>query len=267
MRERDRKINLTRPLLAAALAAGLTGASLLPAASVQAVTHKADKEWMVTFTENKKVKSNFVDDDFDKVFENMQPGDDALISIKVSNNNSRTVRWYMENEVISSLEESIEAAKAQGGGAYTYQLTWTGPGESQPTTLYDSDTVGGEESISKDREGLKEATNSLEDWLHLSRMKKGQSGVVNLRVLLDGETQGNAYQDTLADLQMNFAVELDDTSSTTNKSGNPGGGSNRIIAAQTGDMNMTPYVIVAAAAGIFLIVFAVRRLRRKEVNK
>ena len=267
MRERDRKINLTRPLLAAALAAGIAGASLLPAASVQAVTHKADKEWKVTFTSDEKVKSNFVDDDFDKVFKNMQPGDDALISIKVSNENSNTVRWYMENEVISSLEESMEAAKERGGGAYTYQLTWTGPGESSPTTLYDSNTVGGDKKINDDREGLKEATNSLEDWLHLSQMRKGQSGVVNLKVLMDGETQGNAYQDTLADLQMNFAVELDE-SSTTNRSNNPpGGGSNRIIAAQTGDMNMTPYVVVAAAAGIFLIVFAVRRLRRKEVNE
>ena len=41
---------------------------------------------------------------------------------------------------------------------------------------------------------------------------------------LDGETQGNSYQDTLADLQMNFAVELRDdlpTQPTPNQPGNP----------------------------------------------
>ena len=31
--------------------------------------------------------------------------------------------------------------------------------------------------------------------------------MVTLKVVLDGETQGNTYQNTLASLQMNFAVE------------------------------------------------------------
>ena len=47
-------------------------------------------------------------------------------------------------------------------------------------------------------------------------------GIITLEVALDGETQGNSYQDTLADLQMNFAVELRDdlpTQPTPNHTG------------------------------------------------
>ena len=42
----------------------------------------------------------------------------------------------------------------------------------------------------------------------LDTLAKGDKGRITLEVELDGETQGNDYQNTLADLQMNFAVEL-----------------------------------------------------------
>ena len=39
-------------------------------------------------------------------------------------------------------------------------------------------------------------------------MASGAEAEITLYIALDGETQGNIYQDTLAEVQMNFAVEL-----------------------------------------------------------
>ena len=49
--------------------------------------------------------------------------------------------------------------------------------------------------------------HSLEEFFYLDRLVPGGDGIVTLKVELDGETQGNTYQNTLASLQMNFAVE------------------------------------------------------------
>ena len=96
---------------------------------------------------------------------------------------------------------------------------------------------------------------------------------------LDGETQNNDYQDTLADLQMNFAVELRPSS----PSGGGGGGnpspidllrSNvvRMSGVQTGDMTRPlVYAGIMTVSGLLLLALAVwffrenrRRLREEE---
>ena len=77
----------------------------------------------------------------------------------------------------------------------------------------------------------------------LETMKTGASGVVTLKVALDGETQGNSYQKTLADLEMSFAVEERADAPTT-----------KYIIVRTGDMtNMTPYYTLALVSGIGLL--------------
>ena len=41
---------------------------------------------------------------------------------------------------------------------------------------------------------LHEATDALEDFFYLDSQTTGQQGTIRLRVSLDGETQGNSYQ-------------------------------------------------------------------------
>ena len=48
-------------------------------------------------------------------------------------------------------------------------------------------------------------------FFYLKTLEPGESGNVKLLVGLDGESQGNVYQDTLAKLMMNFAVEDNST--------------------------------------------------------
>ena len=109
----------------------------------------------------------------------------------------------MRNEVIESLED---ASKTAAGGAYSYRLAYVNP-DGVEQVLYDSESVGGVD-YTTGKQGLHEATDALDEFFYLDTLPSGKTGYVTLKVLLDGETQTNNYQDTLAKLQLNFAVEL-----------------------------------------------------------
>ena len=76
---------------------------------------------------------------------------------------------------------------------------------------------------------------------------------------LDGETQGNDYQDTLADLAMNFAVEL--------KEAAPEPGAPRIIVKTGDDRNLLPYYVAMAVSGVLLLILAIDNVRRRARAK
>ena len=162
-----------------------------------------DLDWKVEFNAQKEMKSNFSDESFDDILSFMQPGDSARFQIAIENNYGATIDWYMTNEVLRSLEDTSTVAT---GGAYSYLLTYTNA-KGELKTLYNSDEVGGEKYL-ENLQGLHEATDALKNYFFLDSLASGEQGLVQLYVLLDGETQGNDYQDTLAQLKMNFAVEL-----------------------------------------------------------
>ena len=183
----------------------------------------------------------------------------------------------MRNEVLYSLEDR-STNKETSGGAYTYRLVYTDK-DGEVNTLFDSDTVGGEsadDTISRMGEGLKSATNALKDYFYLDTLAKGAGGVVTLEVALDGETQGNHYQDTLADLQMDFAVELrdtpgggggggggtPDTPGTPNTPDTPGSTTSRTGVVRTGDDNqIVLFSVISGVTGLLLLLYCIYNLR------
>ncbi|WP_300773665.1 hypothetical protein [uncultured Acetatifactor sp.] len=191
---------------------------------VHAETFYGDDSWSVVFNAEKQMVSSFSTADINDVVGGMQPGDNVIVTLRLKNENPTATDWYMQNEVLYSLEDR-SANSQTGGGAYTYRLTYTDhTGAVQ--TLFDSDTVGGENgtTVEETLEGLHGATSALKDFFYLDTVNNGEGGIITLEVALDGETQGNSYQDTLADLQMNFAVELRDdlpTQPTPNQPGTP----------------------------------------------
>lgn len=207
---------------------------------------EGEEHWKVTFTENKKMESNFDTDKFSEYFREMQPGDDLTIKIRIRNDNPNTTHWYMRNNIIKSLEDSTKVTK---DGAYTYQLTYDN-GKEQ--TIFDSEKVGGDNSS-----GLHEVEPPLKDYFFLDTLKPGDSGLVKLTILLDGETQGNDYQDTLAQLSIDFATQLPSSAKeteTTFISLNP----------KTGDYSrFLPYLILMALSGTGML-FLSGRIRNKE---
>ena len=190
---------MKKRILCLVMAAFMVVGSSMPA---HAEDYVGGDNWAVTFTGD-EMQSNFTSAEMTEEVLNIQPGDSITVKVSLKNTYKDKTDWYMTNEVLKTLEDSVSVAE---GGAYTYILTYQNA-SGQETVLYSSEVVGGEEDTSKEGEGLHQATNALEDYFYLDRLESGQTGVVQLYVQLEGETQGNDYQDTLARLQMNFAVE------------------------------------------------------------
>ena len=207
------------------------------------------------FTGN-EMKSSFDSKQVAVSVSEMEPGDAVNFQVKIASTADFDTNWYMSNTVLSSLEES--QAVAENGG-YTYTLIYTSS-NGDVTVLYDSDSVGGEKE-STAGVGLNEATDSLDEFFYLTSLKEGESGVVDLRVSLDGESQGNIYQDTLAALMMNFAVEKDTDDPTTTFKTNTS--PHRV---KTGDVWLAGSVI-GLLAGIVLIVIAIVKRRKEDKDE
>lgn len=223
--------------------------------------------WKVEFTGEARMESDFSSEEMAHVIAGMQPGDETAVILELENKNSSATDWYMTNKILSSLEDSVEGAS---GGAYTYRLVYTGP-DGAETVLFSSDTVGG--NSNEAGEGLHSVSSALADYFYLGTLATGQKGTVGLTVALDGETQGNSYQDTLADLNMNFAVELNNNGDNngTPDGGSPSGGGDGSPAnvVKTGDeTNLGLFFGLAGASGILFLGLAffglVQGKKRKE---
>lgn len=187
----------------------------------------------------------------------MEPGDTVKFAVDIKNTSDITTSWYMSNEVISSLEDAQSVAE---NGGYTYVLTYT-DAEGKVKTLYDSDRVGGEKD-SAAGVGLNEATDSLDEFFYLDKLDVNEAGSVNLSVTLDGESQGNIYQDTLAQLKMNFAVEKADDSDEKNP---PDEDKNPKV--KTGDVWLGTSILLLLG-GIALVAIAFWALRKEgKINE
>lgn len=240
---------LTGLLLAITLA-------LVPASTALAESLKGSNEWNVTFTEAEKMVDNYSEKEWADDMYQLQPGDDATFTVTLKHEHGTKADWYMSNEVIKSLEDARTSyatdANDPKDSAYEYLLTYTGA-NGKERTLYDSKTVGGDNA-----EGLNEATEALEDFFYLDTLSKGQTAKVNLKVSLDGETEGNDYFDTLAQLKMKFAVELQpDTPDTPRR---------KIV--RTGDeTNLLPFYLAMVVSGTLLAVLAVQGIRERKSER
>lgn len=246
--------------------------SVLP---VQAENYQGRDDWKAQFT-GKKLESNFESSDLAEAIYALQPGDQITLQLALENQHNKSTDWYMTNEVIQSLEDSQSAAS---GGAYTYELTYVNH-NGETTTLYSSENVGGEKNSSAG-EGLHEVTDNMDEFFYLDRLASGENGKIGLTVALDGETQGNGYQNTLAKLQLAFAVEPVSGGGGGGNGGggggNGGGGNNppatnpptsqvyQVGNVQTGDTSLILlWSTIALCAGLALIAVAFVRLRRDK---
>jgi len=229
--------------------------------SVSAEEYQGSKDWEVSF-DGSKMNSNFKSAEMTEEILNIQPGDSITLQVNLKNASGKKADWYMTNEVLQTLEDSNTSAE---GGAYTYILTYHAP-DGAETVLYSSEVVGGEEETDKEDEGLHQATAGLEDYFYLDRLLNGEAASIKLYVQLDGETQGNAYQDTLARLKMNFAVEKVNDEVITKQVTKE-----KVViitnVVKTGDESpIVLFSVLALASGLVLLVLAIVsvRMRRRE---
>ena len=221
-----------------------------------AETLQGGSDWKVEFN-GSKMSSNFTSADMKKDIFQLQPGDTMELQVGLKNTSEKDADWYMTNEVLKSLEDSQSIAE---GGAYGYKLTYVGP-DKKETVLYDSETVGGEDA--QKGEGLHQATDALDKYLYLDRLSKGDVASVHLTVKLDGETQGNDYQDTTVtkkgeDKVVNKTVTK--TVQTPTK--------NVVRSPKTGDTTQILAIsAVALASGVILLILAVVLIKKRKEEK
>lgn len=252
--------------------------SLAMAMAAAAEVIPALDKYNVKYAGGDKLESNFRDSAIYMQASSMQPGDSTDIVLNVRNEYSDTTDWYMTNDVIKTLEDTRQA-DALSGGAYTYQLSYKNLVTGKEKTIFSSDMVGGD-SVSQAGEGLHEATDALKDWFYLDTLESGQNGVLTLHIMLDGETQGNDYQDTLAELKMRFAIELrepgeevpekepekePDQPGKKKAKKSSGSSSSKKKVVKTGDDTIiTPYLIAAGVSGLALLLLAIYSLRQRR---
>lgn len=224
--------------------------------------HLDGKEgWTVTYTKGGKLESNFNEEMRDAV-EGLQPGDDITLTVTLNSKNKDETDWYMSNEAVKSLEDGSVAS----GGAYTYELVYTAP-DGTENILYTNRIVGGEDKAD-DGDGLHEATEGLKDYVYLGKITNGQTGTVTLNVALDGDTQGNSYRSTSADLNMKFAVEVQPKPETPE---NKTVVNNVIVVSQkkrrvvnTGDPGLIPYYIMFAGSSLMFVLCLIVLLKTRQ---
>ena len=215
--------------------------------AVLAETYSGPEGWRVVFTEEERLQAELHDVDTSV---ELQPGDSITYTVSLVNRSGKQSDWYLSNEVLHALEDRGADAF---GGTYGYRLACLGP-DGEERVLYASDTVGGDVS-GPDGPGLHEATASLKDYLYCVTLEPGQRGTVTLALELDGETLGNAYQNTFAELRLRFAVST--------------GSGESIHVVDTGDHSdgLLPLYLAMGGSGIALLVILtvvlVRRRRAK----
>ena len=196
----------------------------------------------VTF-DGKTLSSNYSSATFSGAAGSLQPGDEAEITISLINKHEKKTDWWLKNEILDNFLASEQ------GGAYTYKLSFTPAGGSE-NIVYESKRVGGIDDNGNSL-GLKEVNSALKDYLYLGELGAGKTGVLKLYILLDGETQGNAYNGQLAKLQLKFAVEQ-----TAEK------------VVRTGDeTNTMPLLTAAAVSGVVLLALAFVSLGKDKKQK
>ena len=222
------------------------------------------KSWGATYDGGKEIKMTYDDTGF-----NLLPGDTMEIRVALENTSSKKVDFYMKNEIIDTLEDNGYAAE----GAYTYILTYADV-DGSVNEIYNSDRVGGDEeqlARAEEKIGLEEIEiNKENQYIYLDRLNSGEKAYLTLSMTLDGETQGNGYQISNAELMLQFAAEVVDENTIVNVDKverfetvvveRP-----LVVSVKTGDS--APILIFSAAAlcsAVVLIVAAARKSKKRD---
>lgn len=207
-----------------------------------------------------EIVSDFDSDKVNDMIRGLEPGDDATFEVEFSNQYNETTHWYMRNEALQTLEQSYDRSE---NGGYTYILTHIAPDGSEQV-LFDNSQVGGagedghsyaiEPKSAKGShgsentgEGLHQATNATDEWFFIQTLKKGQAGKTRLYVKFDGESEVNDYMDTAGELLVAYAVELDD---------------NTFKTVKTGDTTNILMYVVTFLASLLMLIFLIMSYRK-----
>ncbi len=157
--------------------------------------------WDVTYT-GKSFSSTY-DSEAAKL-KNAMPGDTITYSAKYINGTSESVDFYMNADVLKSLEETSSGQ----GGAYTFKIT------NNDSVIFDSETVGGDVETAV---GLNQVSGRQGAYFTLGSVDAGKNGVVKVSITLDPNSQTNDYMAATANLAIKFGAEATTTAQKSKK--------------------------------------------------
>lgn len=114
------------------------------------------------------------------------------------------------------------------------------------------------------QEGLLEANDGLNDYFYLGNLAPGEKGKVNLEIALDGETQGNDYQRTMAEVAMQFATEIADPGTVKEEDKVVHKTEKKRIVNTSTLTNRLPWLLLSAASGLVLLILAILGLKERK---
>lgn len=233
----------------------------------------------VSFTENKKLEYSNVSTEgkyvnLGSAFEGVAPGESRSQTITIQNNYKKTADFYMSTEVVEALESNT--TKARGAG-YEIKLT------AGDAVLYDS-KAGGYSSTkdsSASSAGIAKMNDTLDGYVLIATLKKGETSDVVLNIAFDGEAMDNTtaidYSWAEGQLAFEFKVGYEEPTGTTTvykeitKKGENKYVNNLVniienavplAAVATGDASMIGLAVVVLFAGVAFVT--VGRKKRKE---
>ncbi len=171
-------------------------ATSFTANKINAQAETAGIGWEVTY-DGSKITSSY--DAANCKISNVMPGDTIEYTVQYNNASGEEANFYMNADVVKSLEEGSEAT----GGAYSYKITYSG----SETPLFDSETVGGDADAAIAKVGLDQVNGNEGSYFSLGSLSNGDHGTVTVAITLDGNSQTNAYMATLAELEIKFGAE------------------------------------------------------------
>lgn len=250
------------------------GTVLMLSSGLSTTTYAAETELVetVVFTSENEIKYIDGSTNLEEAFMGMAPGETRTVAIKVENQNSHTTSFYISGETTKALEEINDSAK---GGAYEVQLAIGKELESAKALLesiaggYNSDSAASEE-------GLKEITE-LQGYQYLTELDENQYTNLYLTIALEGEGMDSTnevdYSNAVGSLAFHFQAhyEEDESKPTENQEGKKGKETDNIEKnvsrtriVKTGDTLPIAGLLVVLAAGITLVVVAVKRGKEEK---
>lgn len=223
----------------------------------------------VTFDGSSEMKYNYDNtQNFGTAFEEMLPGESRTQEILLKNDYTRGVDFYMQQEVIRSFEDTVEAS----GAAYDISLVLV-KGQER-TQIFG----GGEDAgrIGGDEEGLANLNDAVDGWVYLTDLNAGEVASLQLTVTLDGESNTNAYQDASGTFEFQFRATYDDPETVYEKGETQFvtkevKGQNTITrirsTIKTGDQAPIVLFGASAALAVFVLIFLVVRHRKGKENE
>ena len=176
----------------------------------------------------------------------------------------------MRTEVLKAFEDTEQRSNA------AYQITLTVTQGSETITIYGGAEADGSVRVGGDEQGLKNMNGSLNDWLKIAALTKGENAVIRLQVYLDGESHSNDYQAADGTFQFEFragyeeptVIRQQNQDKVVTKTVITDGPVNRIVRlVQTGDnAPVFLFLLLAVAAVIVLIVVVVKKNKKEDSN-